>query len=163
MNWADVLGNGIYIYENRDKYAYLYGAKGQLLTAKLIREFFAMYPDYFKQYSDNEKRDIIEFSEGKTGLDCSGYINQCCGQVNWSTGYYEQSLNKTTPALGTWGNILYTTFGGKGRHIGLDVGEGKFLHAPKELHSIELGIIKEYPWEGSGQIKGVSYTLAGNK
>ena len=163
MNWADVLGNAINIMENRDKYAYFYGAKGQTLTKKLMDELVACSPEYFSKFSKKQLSDIYKFSLGKIGIDCSGFINLCCDQINWSTGYFEESLNKTDPVSGTWGNILYTTHGGKGRHIGLDVGQGRFLHAPAEMHSVEMGIIRLYDWEASGQIKGVSYYLTGNK
>lgn len=163
MNWADVVGNAIDIYENREGYCYFYGAKGQVLTDTVMAALIAASPEYFKKFSKEHLQVIIEYSRNKIGIDCSGFINLCCEQYNWSTGYWSDSVNKTTPQLGTWGNILYTTHGGTGRHIGLDVGEGKFLHSPSEGRSIELGIIREYDWEGSGQIKGVSYCLAGNK
>lgn len=162
-NWATVLSRAIRIFEDRENYCYLYGAKGQVLTPKLIKEFFEMEPAYFSQYTPEQKKDIIDYSTGKVGIDCSGFIDLCTGMTNWSTGYYEDSVNKTDPISGTWGNILYTTHGGKGRHIGIDVGQGRFLHSPKELRSIELGIIRLYDWEASGQIKGISYHLAGNK
>ena len=161
--WADVIGNALAIFQQRDNYCYFYGAKGQILTDDVMTALIAAEPSYFAQYSKTKLQEIIDWSKGKVGIDCSGFINLCCHQVNWSTGYWQESLNKTTPRLGTWGNLLYTTHGGKGRHVGLDVGEGKFLHSPKEMRSIELGLIKEYDWEGSGQIKGVNYLLAGNK
>lgn len=163
MNWADVLGNAINMFQHREKYAYFYGAKGQILTDAVMEALWKAEPGYFSRYTQKDKEAIFAFSRGKIGVDCSGFINLCCNQVNWSTGYYEESLNKTDPISGTWGNILYTTHGGKGRHVGLDAGEGKFLHAPRELTSIELGRIRDYDWEGSGQIRGVSYLLAGNR
>ena len=162
MNWADVIGNAINIYEKREKYCYFYGAKGQVMTDATMAALILASPEYFKKYSKEQMQSIIEYSRGKIGIDCSGFINLCCGQVNWSTGYWDQSLNKTSPKNGTWGNILYTTHGGTGRHIALDVGAGRFLHSPSEGRTIEQGIIKLYDWEGSGQIKGVSYTLASN-
>ena len=163
LNCFDVVSRAVDLFVRRNQFAYFYGAKGQVLTPALIESLMLSESAYFSQYSQKELEDIYHYSLGKIGIDCSAYINLLTGQVNWSTGYWTESLNKTDPVSGTWGNILYTTFGGTGRHIGIDIGEGKFLHAPKEMRSIEIGLIREYPWEGSGQIKGVSYFLAGNK
>lgn len=164
MNCFDVMSKAVEIYRARDTYAYFYGAKGQILTDERMKALWnALYDEHFHKYNEREKREIFEFSRGRTGIDCSGLINLCTGQVNWSTGYYEASLNKTDPISGTWGNLLYTTHGGTGRHVGLDMGEGRFLHAPKEMHTVELGIIRLYDWEASGQIAGIDYTLTGNK
>ena len=163
MNWADVIGNAIQIYEERQNFAYFYGAKGQVLTQALMESLVNCEKNYFAKYSEKEMQAIYEYSRGKIGLDCSGFIQDITHIKNYSTGFYEDSLNKTDPISGTWGNILYTTHGGKGRHIGLDVGEGRFLHFPTELHTCEQGIIRLYDWEASGQIKGISYTLTGCK
>lgn len=163
INWADVIGNAIDIWDNKDEYAYFYGAKGQRLTEKLMQELVYCEKEYFKKYSEKDMEMIFLYSEGKIGLDCSGFIQTITDIHNYSTGFYNESLNKTDPVSGTWGNILYTTHGGKGRHIGLDIGEGRFLHFATEGHTCEMGFIKLYDWEGSGQIKGVSYSLTGNR
>ena len=163
MNWADVIGNAIQIYQDKGNFAYFYGAKGQVLTQAVMDALVNCEKAYFTKYSPKELEAIYEYSRGKVGLDCSGFISEITHIQNWSTGFWQDSLNKTTPVLGTWGNVLYTTHGGKGRHVGVDIGEGRFLHFPTELHSCEQGFIRAYDWEGSGQIKGISYLLAGNK
>jgi len=163
MNCFDIMARAVDIYENRDNYAYYYGARNQILTDEVMHNLEAAYPDYFKQYDKYELEVIHDYSRGKVGLDCSAFIDVITGQSNYSTGYYESGLNKTTPVAGTWGNMLYTTFGGKGRHIGLDMGAGRFLHMPKEGRTLELGVIKDYEWEGSAQFPGVSYTLTSNR
>lgn len=163
LNCYDIVSRATDLFARREQFAYFYGAKGQVLTPALMGSLMISEADYFNRYSAKELEDIYHYSIGKIGIDCSGFINLLTGQTNWSTGYWTDSLNKTDPVSGTWGNILYTTFDGTGRHIGIDIGEGRFLHAPKEMRTIEIGRIREYPWEGSGQIKGVSYFLAGNK
>lgn len=35
------------------------------------------------------------------------------------------------------GDLLYTTFGGKGRHIGLDIGHGFSMHCGKSLKQFQ--------------------------
>ena len=163
LNCFDIISRAADLFSSADDFAYMYGAKGQVLTDATIRALMAAEPVYYSRYSDEQLREIYDFSIGRIGIDCSGFINLLTGTTNWSTGYWLESLNKTDPGSGTWGNILYTTFGGTGRHIGIDIGQGRFLHAPKEMHSIEMGMIADYPWESSGQIKGVSYFLTGNK
>ena len=69
----------------------------------------------------------------------------------------DDGAEKTTPLLGTEGNGLYTSFGGEGRHVGIDIGYGFFLHMPKEGHTIELGRIAEYDWEHSFHFANINY------
>ena len=163
LNCYDLISRAVDLYSKREDFAYMYGAKGCVLTDATIKALMAAEPAYFSQYTPAELQQIYDFSIGKIGIDCSGFINLLTGQSNWSTGYWSESVNKTSPAAGTWGNLLYTTFGGTGRHVGIDIGEGRFLHAPKEMHTIEMGMISKYAWEGSGQIAGVSYFMTGDR
>lgn len=149
------------IYYQRENYCYFYAAKGQIMTDSLMDALIACEPEYWNKYR-SKIPEIKAYSRGKVGLDCSGFINACTGQNNYSTGYYTETLNKTTPILGTEGNLLYTTFGGKGRHVGLDIGYGFCLSFDKPLHSCEFNRIAEYAWENSGQLRDVDYTGAKN-
>lgn len=162
MTYYQVIQRAFNAYYRRGEYAYYYGAKGQILTDSTMRALEEAEPEYFKQYTPEQLEDIHRFSRGKIGLDCSGFINLVSGVIGYSTLLYEQSTNKTTPHDGTEGNILYTTFGGTGRHIGLDVGYGYFMDCPKEGETFRFGKIGEYPWEKSGQINGIDYTGAKN-
>ena len=160
MTYYGVIQNALKMFYERHKYAYFYGAKGQKLTDATMDALIAAEKNYFSRYSTAEIAQIKNFSRGKIGYDCSGFLSAITGQSNYSTGFYNESLNKTTPASGTEGNLLYTTFNGTGRHIGLDIGYGYFLHMRKEGSSVELGKISDYAWEKSGQIRGVNYTGA---
>ena len=157
MTYYDVIKNAMNMYNDRHKYAYFYGAKGQRLTNNVMDSLIAAEPKYFSRYSTNEIATIKNFSLGKIGFDCSGFINAITGQYNYSTGYFEDCPVKTTPKDGVEGSCLYTTFGGTGRHIGIDIGKGFFLHMAKEGQSITFGKISDYTWEKSGQIKNVDY------
>lgn len=161
-NYYQVIQNALDILRNKDRYCYFYGAKGQVMTDAMMDALIAHSPDYFSRYSPTKLYEIKNYSRGKIGLDCSGFINACTGQENYSTGYYTDTLNKTTPKLGTEGNVLYTTHGGKGRHIGLDIGYGYCLSFEREGESCYLGMIKLMDWEDSGQLKGIDYTGAKN-
>lgn len=140
------------LYAEKSDIAYLYGAKGQRCTEAVFESLWAAEPEYFKKYTAKQKADIKAFCVGKRVMDCSGFINECVGQFNYSTGYWSKATDKTTPEKGLDGNILYTTFGGKGRHIGLDIGHGFFIHCPSEGKTLEIGVIADYPWEGSGRV-----------
>lgn len=140
------------LWAERDDIAYLYGAKGQRCTEAVFESLWCAEPSYFKKYNAKQKADIKAFCMGKRLMDCSGFINECVGQYNYSSGYWQKATDKTTPKDGLDGNILYTTFDGKGRHIGLDIGHGFFMHCPSEGKTLEIGIIANYSWEGSGRL-----------
>ena len=159
----DIIANAVRAWENRAKYIYFYGAKGYRLDHVTMQNLILTEPDYFKKYTPEQLEEFKEKSLYKTRIDCSGFINLVTGQYNYSTGYITEAVNVTTPDKGTWGNILYTTFGGTGRHIGLDIGAGRFLHIGSMGKTIELGLIKEFPWEKSGQLRNVDYTLTSDK
>lgn len=160
--YYQVIQNALDIMQNRDNYAYWYGAKGQVLTRELMDALIACEPAYFSKYTPTRLAALKNWSLGKIGLDCSGFINACTGQKSYSTAYYTDTLNKTTPEKGTEGNLLYTTWSGKGRHVGLDIGYGYALEFAKEGESCILTRIKDRGWEHSGQIKGIDYTGAKN-
>lgn len=162
QTYYQVIQNGLEILRNAKYYCYFYGAKGQVMTDANMDALINAEPAYFARYSPTKLLEIKNYSRGKIGLDCSGFINACTGQENYSTGYYTDTLNKTTPRLGTEGNVLYTTHGGKGRHIGLDIGYGYCLSFERELESCHLGLIKLMDWEDSGQLRGIDYTGAKN-
>lgn len=149
---VDYIARARGLYAEKEDIAYLYGAKGQRCTESVFESLWDAEPEYFKRYTKKQKSDIKAFCMGKRLMDCSGFINECVGQFNYSTAYWQKATDKTTPKDGVDGNILYTSFNGKGRHIGLDIGHGFFMHCPSEGHTIEVGVIDSYPWEGSGRL-----------
>lgn len=140
------------LYKNRDKYAYLYGAKGQKCTPEVFESLWNAEPNYFKKYNAQQKAQIKAFCLGKTVIDCSGFINLVIGKFMYSTAYINSCTNITTPDKTKDGDLLYTTFGGKGRHIGLDIGHGFFMHCGKELETISIGVIDSFGWEKGGML-----------
>ena len=157
-----------------DRFVYLYGAKGvRLETEQVIRDFMAMEPGYFARYSDAEKQQIIRNSIGKIAYDCSGFVGWLCtGDMQYSTGQIANCHDVTTDLkAGPAGSILYTTYHGAGRHVGIDIGygfccdmayestnENIALHrAGVRLYRIADGITA---WEKSGQSNVLDYTGA---
>lgn len=140
------------LYKNRDKYAYLYGAKGQYCTSEVFEQLWAAELNYFKKYNAAEKAQIKSFCVGKIVIDCSGFINLVTGKFMYSTAYINSCTNITTPDKTKDGDLLYTTFGGSGRHIALDIGHGFFMHCGKENETISIGVIEGFGWEKGGTL-----------
>ena len=163
---------GLDAYRHRDAYAYFYGAKGQLLTDGVMTQLWNAEPAYFAKYTPAQKEQIFRNSRGKLGYDCSGFTGWVCtGDRQYSTGQIGNCKVVTTPAMGVAGSLLYTTFGGKGRHIGLDIGYGWCLDMGYEStdaivasgnDSVRLTRIGETAWEKSGQTRVLDYTGASN-
>lgn len=162
--WDRAIKNGLLAYVNRENYAYFYGAKGEVLTDEVMDRLWKEYPSYFSQYTLSEKKRIYNYSRGKIGYDCSGFTGYVCtGDKSYSTAQMENCNYVTTPPLGVAGSILYSTFNNTGRHCGIDIGYGYFLHMPKEMSTIELGRIADFNWEVSGESKFIDYTGATNR
>ena len=173
--WKDVIGKAIELMELsiQGKVCYLYGAKGVWLTSESqIRQYFAQEPTYFRKYSDEEKNQIVRNSIGKFAMDCSGFTGLCTGDRQWSIGQINNCFKYNTLAGGPTASLLFTTFSGVGRHIGLDVGgtghgQGLCMHIGWEstdanvkagLSGIVFEPIANRPWERSGQSNAVDYS-----
>lgn len=111
-------------------YCYLYGAKGDLIRGREdVERYFRAEPSYYARYSAAEKEQIIRNSIGRTAYDCSGFVGWACtGDHRYSAGQIENAHDVKTTAAGftqnPGGSILFTTYGGRGRHIGLDIDHG---------------------------------------
>lgn len=124
-------------------YCYIYGAKAAagwdpttkspsdqnfIRTRADVERYFAAEPAYFARYSAAEKEQIIKNSIGRWAFDCSGFVGTCTGDHQYSAGQIANAHSvKTTPdgfASNPYGSILFTTYGGRGRHIGIDADHG---------------------------------------
>ena len=170
--FTKAIQRGLNAYRNRDAYTYFFGAKGQVLTRKVMDQLWAAEQAYFSKYSIYEKEQIYRNSEGKIGGDCSWFTGWICtGDRQWSYGQISNCSIITTPREGVAGSLLFTTFGGRGRHIGLDIGYGWALDTGYEStdivvarndQSIRLTRISETAWEKSGRSRLLDYTGATN-
>lgn len=160
--WAEVVKKALYMHTHKDDYAYFYGAKGQRLTDSVMEALWAAEPAYFKKYNAAQKKAIFDYSRGKIGYDCSGFIGAVTGCMMWSGAQWDHCDHKTSDlALGPGGSILY-----RPGHVGLDIGIGGFyLHMPSEMHSVEMGKISDgyVQWTGTGLMSYlIDYTGAIN-
>ena len=165
--WSEVVNHAIELYKSKNV-VYLYGAKMVLLTSEAqIREYFKREPAYFARYTEEEKAQIVRNSLGKYGADCSGFTGDCTGDRQYSIGQINNCSKYNSLQGGPTGSILFTTWGGSGRHIGLDVGNGLCMHigwesTDKAIREGRAGILFESitarSWEKSGQSRAVNYS-----
>lgn len=159
--WDEIIKKALEMFLHSDTYAYFYGAKGQVLTDNLMEYLWNTEPEYFKKYTDADKKRIFAYSRGKIGYDCSGFIGYLFGDMTWSAGIWEHCYDKTDNVYeGVAGSVVY-----KPGHIGVDIGYGYYLHMPSEMHSVCLGRFKEntVDWKGSGKHRYIVYTGADNR
>lgn len=168
--WSTVCDNAIAAFRSQD-YVYLYGAKNVRLTSEAqIRQYFAAEPAYFARYTAEEKNQIVRNSLGHIAADCSGFVGWVCtGDKQYSIGQINNCSKYNTLSGGPTGSILFTTWGGAGRHIGLDVGNGLAMHigwesTDKAIREGRAGILFEpisnRAWERSGESNVVDYAGA---
>lgn len=167
--WYEVPDRAIEMFLTGD-YVYLYGAKNVRLTSEAqIRGYFNREQAYFSRYSSDELRQIVRNSIGHMADDCSGFTGECTGDRQYSIGQINNCSKYNSLQAGPTGSILFTTWGGTGRHIGLDVGGGLAMHmgyesTDKNIREGKAGIIFEpisaRAWERSGESNCVDYTGA---
>ena len=151
--WYDAIKKGLQILQHKDEYAYFYGAKGKVLTDDYMNSLINFYKDYFKKYSKEQLKEIKNFSRGKIGFDCSGFLGHCIGDNSYSGAQIEHCVKTTDDKFaGVAGSVLW-----KPGHVGLDIGYGFFLHFPVQGESCTLGRIKEFDWKKSGESRFVNY------
>ena len=121
-------------YNERDNVAYWYGAKGEVLTDEIMDYFILAEPLHFGRYTPEEIRRLKNWSRGKIGFDCSGFVSKCVGLTGWSSaGLWDKTVNRGTVAAAKAGSLLYR----KG-HIGVDIGYGQCMMIGTEGRTIEI-------------------------
>lgn len=173
--WKHIVEAAESLYNEREKYCYFYGAKGQIMTDARMEALWQASPSYFARYSAAQKKQIFDYSRGKIGLDCSGFVCLClekAGVIKRSDWTYSVALigrcknvttdvndGKKAPA----GSLLFTSFGGGSRHIGLNAGGGRFFDIASEGNTIRCLSIKSWgTWEKAGQYPEIDYSSALN-
>lgn len=150
----EVSARALEMYNEREKYAYLYGAKGQKGTDAFVRSMFAAYPSYFARYSAAQKEEIVNYCRGKILYDCSGFVCECAGIPDAYSGKLLEDGSRKTKNMkeGKEGWLCY-----KKGHVGIDRGDGTFLHIPTEMHTIEPARFSNYDWTDECRLAGVDY------
>lgn len=148
------------LYFGRDKIAYWMGAKGVLLTRARMWELVNAYSDYFrKKYDDKRLKELMEWSEGKTGFDCSGLICACFGTpYQMSSWTLREHMARTTGVKECKaGSILW--FPG---HAELDLGFGASGGIRSEGKTIEINDNGTAGFQLGGELEGYDYSMMYN-
>jgi cell wall-associated NlpC family hydrolase len=135
-----------------------------LLSACAIFPRFSSLPDFDKEVSAGlEDYSIaaiglvgVPYRYGgntpKGGFDCSGligYVYQKTGNIKLprttqEIAKYGKSLGNQTPAPGDL--VFFNTQGDSHSHVGIYVGQGRFVHAPAEGGTVRLDRIRSNYW-----------------
>ena len=151
----EVSQRALEMFNEREKYAYLYGAKGELGTEEFIRYMFKQYPAYFSKYSAEQLEQIVEYSKGKILYDCSGFVCHCAGiPTSYSGKLMSECTKHTTDTKEAQAGWLAWKTG----HVGIDRGDGTFLHMYKELETVVADRFSNYDWQKQGRLRGVDYS-----
>lgn len=153
MKYNEMIKKALNILANKEKYAYFYGAKGQVLTDAVMDALIKAEPKYFSKYTKAQLVDIKNYSRNKIGYDCSGFITAISNVGGSSTIQWNNCLLNPSIQYGMCGSILH-----KAGHIGVDIGYGLFLHFPSEGKTCTMQRIADYDWEQSGLLKSIDYT-----
>lgn len=155
MKYNEMIKKALDILANKEKYAYFYGAKGQVLTDATMNALIKAEPKYFAKYTKAQLEDIKNYSRGKIGYDCSGFITAISNVGGNSTIQWNNCMLNPSLQYGVVGSILH-----KQGHIGIDIGYGLFLHFPSEMKTCTMQKISEFDWEQSGLLRNIDYTGA---
>lgn len=146
-----------YLY-NRDLIAYFMGAKGEILTPERMDELISWNPEYFARYDEWQLNDIKEFSNGKTGFDCSGLVSACIGQPGQSSWeLWAQTTNRTSVRECKAGSFLW-----RPGHIGIDIGYGWCVDIAREGEGVRLVPNDQVNFEAGGEWIGADYSMMDN-
>ena len=175
ITWDEAIKRGLHakVFDNM---VYFYGAKGCILTEDTMNYLIQAEPGYWRGYTEKEIAQIKHNSLGKIGGDCSYFTGWVAGEDHcYSIGQFVHCTEKTRDlAAGKAGSLLFTTYGGEGRHVGRDIGYGYFLHMawPSTDQNIEEGkagivldkiIGGKISWEWSVLSDSIDYTGADNR
>ena len=173
--WYHVVRDARLIYLNRDRFAYLYGANGERPSTygaakALVDALWSAYPDHFEQWvigQGKTRNQLIYHIIGKICYDCSSFV---CAVTQSeadiydlkvktdysSTSLHKLATDKTTPAAGLWGNVLW-----KQGHVAIDVGNGLAIDFGAEFadcREYRLSDPESTKFTDSGSLPWVDYT-----
>lgn len=93
----------------------------------------------------------------RRGFDCSGLVHFAYGKVGLSmprtTGELWKRLSPVQPAALQQGDILFFDIEGKVSHVGLYLGDGRFVHAPSSGRSVTVARL-DWPFYRQALVRG---------
>lgn len=130
---------------------YLYGAKGQKVTANEIKMWARSYPVYYGQERLNKALKWV----GQPAADCSGLISWYTEKIRSSSSYMANAKESgdvaTIPEI--MGLLVW-----KNGHIGVYIGGGKVIEAKGFDHGVLITDIKDTKWTKWLKCLDIEYT-----
>ena len=114
--------------------AYVYGAKGTVLSLEQIRQLRRTYGSNCVWYSDDSKA-------GKVCVDCSGLISWYTGIVRGS-GQYKSSAVEVVPISQRTNDHIGWAVWMKG-HIGIYLGDNKYIAADGSAYGVRIANLSQ--------------------
>lgn len=144
-----------------DGYVYIYGCKGEKVTKEKLNALMKQYPSVFTRNIRNLSLNKI----GKTGIDCSGYVNKAAGTSLGGSYMIHSSATKkwSIKDLSHVQNGMYIWRNG---HIGLievdNLGKAWILEAQSTASDLKRTTFETRykAFSEYGMIKGVDYSSA---
>lgn len=156
MYYSLAIRKALIMYSDRDKYRYMFGADGEIMTDERVDYLWDRYSYHYDALGCT-RQALKEYVRGKRCFDCSSFINYVTGA---DKDYYSATLwahcsHKTTPRAGVAGSLLY-----KPGHVALDIGYGLCLEFVNEFKDFQLNYITGRGFDGSGQLEWLEYAGA---
>lgn len=133
------------------KTKYLYGAKGQKVTAAEIKRWANSYPKYY----GNGKLEKALSWVGQNATDCSGLISWYTGKLRSSTGYMANAID--SGPINTMPEIMGLLVWYNG-HIGVYIGGGKVIEARGMDYGVVVTDLEDRPWIKWLKCPDIEYT-----
>lgn len=144
-------------YFARDGIAYWMGAKGELLTRDRMLELISWNPEYFyNKYTPERLEELMRWSEGKIGFDCSGLMCACFQTpYQMSSWTLREHMSKVSPVKECkGGSILW-----KPGHVEIDLSFGATGGIRSEGKTIEINDNGVGGFELGGEYEDADYSM----
>lgn len=133
------------------KTKYLYGAKGQKVTAAEIKRWANSYPKY---YGNGRLEKALSWV-GQSATDCSGLISWYTGKLRSSTGYMANAID--SGPINTLPEIMGLLVWYNG-HIGVYIGGGRVIEARGMDYGVVVTDLEDRPWLKWLKCQDIEYT-----
>lgn len=149
-----VIRKALQMFSDKDKYAYMYGSDGEVMTDARVDYLWNRYSAHYEALGCT-RQQLKDHVRGKKCFDCSSFINYVtsAGKDYYSATLWECCRVRTTPRDGVAGSLLY-----KPGHVALDVGYGLCLEFVNEFKDFQLNLILGRGFTGSGELPWVIYS-----
>ena len=164
--WNYMIKHALRMFMEKEKFAYLYGANGEVGNDALVDAMWDAYPYHFQEFVADKgytKEQLKDHVRGKICLDCSSFICYISQNENYEELRVVRDYNSAmlkdafavtrSPAAGTAGSVLY-----KPGHVALDIGYGVLVEFAAEFVDMRMRELEGAGFQVSGELPFVDYT-----